>query len=158
MVCFLFSHRRRNIPVGELKLIQDPKGRIRTELVAEPKGAWPEVTGLRFLTTTGELSVGLGMFENEGTLAFKDVTGILRLGLRIEDGNPRLVFWGPRNPSDTNSGGFRQIQLGLRKDGAHSLEFMNKAGKCRLSLGVTKDGDPFISMLDDKGTEIWKAA
>jgi hypothetical protein len=154
-VSFFTLRYARTPPVGERKLIADAHGIPRVELIAEPPGVWPDqLVGLRFLTKSGKLTVGLGAFEDEGTLAFQDATGLIRLGVRMEEGNPRIVFYNHRNPPAT--GGTRRIEIGLRKDGKHCLEFFNDAGECRLSLGVGDDGTAFISMLDNDGKEIWK--
>lgn len=143
-------------PRGRTVLIEDPDGHARVELLAEPKGAWPEgVVGLRLLTKEGKHRAGLGTFEDGGTLAFLEETGLPRLSVMMEDGYPRIIFWQRTEPPGDEA--TRRIVLGLKPDGSHSLEFMHKDGACRASLGVQQDGTPFLALYDAKGDVIWSA-
>lgn len=143
-------------PRGRTVLIEDPDGHARVELMAELKGVWPEgVIGLRLLTKEGKHRAGLGTFEDEGTLAFLDETGLPRLSVRMEESYPRIIFWQHRQPPGV--GGTRRIVLGLKPDGSHSLEFMHEDGTCRASLGVQQDGIAFLALNDAKGNVIWRA-
>lgn len=146
----------RRSPRGRIILMEDPEGHARVELLAEPKGVWPEgMTGLRFLTKQGKHRVGLGMFEDEGTLSFLDETGLPRLSIRMEDTCPRIIFWQQRE--SPGIGGTRRIILGLKKDGTHALEFMHEDGTCRASLGIQKNGTSFFELYDANGKVTWKA-
>jgi hypothetical protein len=144
------------IPRGRVVLMEDPEGHARVELVAEPQGAWPAgVIGLRFLTKQGKHRLGLGVFEDEGTLALLDETGLSRLSIRMEETCPRIIFWQHRQPPGI--GGTRRIVLGLKPDGSHTLEFMHEDGTCRASLGVQNEGTAFLKLYDANGHVIWKA-
>ncbi len=143
-------------PRGETVLIEDPDGNPRVELVSELKDAWPEgVTGFRFLTKEGEHRVGLGMFENEGSLSLLDETGLLRLSVRMEEGYPHILF--VKHVEPPGIGGTKRVDLGLKPDGSHALEFMNEDGHCRASFGIRNDGTVFLMLRDKAGKVIWSA-
>ena len=143
-------------PRGRAILIEDTEGHARVELVAEPKGFWPDgVIGLRFLTKQGKYRLGLGVFEDEGTLAFLDETGLARLSIRMEETYPRIIFWQHTQPSGVV--GTRRIILGLKPDGSHALEFMHEDGTCRASLGIQNDGTALLALYDANGNVIRKA-
>ena len=144
----------RSIPPRESTvLIKDSMGHSRVELIAEPNNIWPQgMVGLRFLTRKGAHRLGLGLFEDEGTLAILDQKGLPRVSVRIEDTCPRIIFW-----QDThNSGGTRRIVLGLKADGTHALEFFDNDGSCRSSIGVRTNGSSFFEMYDANGDIVWK--
>jgi hypothetical protein len=111
------------------------------------------MVGFRFLTRKGEHRLGLGLYQDEGTLAILDHTGLPRISVRIEDTYPRIIFW-----QDTqNGGGVRRIVLGLKSDGSHALEFFDNNGSCRSSIGVRTNGTSFFEMYDSKGSIVWRA-
>jgi hypothetical protein len=142
-------------PRGSTVLIRDSKGHPRVELIAEPRDVWPQgMVGLRFLTRKGEHRLGLGLFEDEGTLAILDQTGLPRISVRIEETHPRIIFW----QATQNAGGTRRIVLGLKTEGSHALEFFDDNGSCRSSIGIRKNGTSFFEMYDSNGNIIWKAS
>jgi hypothetical protein len=48
-------------------------------------------------------------------------------------------------------------ELTLYRDGTPSLVVRDRAGKTRLLLGASTDGQPFLYFLDAAGANTWKA-
>jgi hypothetical protein len=140
---------------GDIVLIRDPEGYTRVEVIAEPHGIEPTgMVGLRFLTKDGKHRMGLGTYQDEGGLTLFDETGLTRVSVRIENSAPRLIFW--KHVEPPGIGGTKRIDLGLKTDGSHTLDFMDEKGNCRGSFGVQKDGAPFLAFYDLQGNVVWK--
>lgn len=145
---------RSFIPRDRVTLVEDPEGRGRVELIAEPQGFWPQgVVGLRFLTKKGENMLGLGMYQDEGFLTLLDKTNFALLNIQIEEGHPQIVFW-KKNPDGS---GTKRIVIGSKPDGMHALEFIDEAGTRRVSFGVKDNGTAVIMFYNEDGNVIWKA-
>ena len=140
---------------GDMVLIRDPQGYTRIQVIAEPEGIEPTgMVGFRFLTKDGKLRMGLGTYQDEGGLTICDETRLTRVSVRIENSAPRLIFWKHLEPPEF--GGTKRIDLGLKTDGSHTLDFMDEKGNCRGSFGVQNDGAPFLALYDHQGNVVWK--
>jgi hypothetical protein len=89
--------------------------------------------------------VGIGVFNDEGTVTVVGKDQVTNVSLRIQEDRPRLIFW-----KKAEFGGTQRINLGQMEDGSHALVFMDERSTPRLSLGVKEDGSPFLVFLTDK--------
>ncbi len=85
-----------------------------------------------------------------------------RIHLYDSDNRVRLEAWAQQEGAylqlnDPSIGDLRRPSISLASWEQATVEFYDRNGMLRLSLGMAKDGEPFVRMFDGEGKRVWTA-
>jgi len=124
---------------------------LTTLAAAVPRGRTVEAQKFVLKDAAGRVRAELGPGDNNKSMAlrFKDETSSPRLVLGVEDESALLVL--------NDKTGRPRVGLVTLAQGAPGFTFYDTAGRARVELGVSRDGEPRLAVRDARGGSAWKA-